>query len=77
MEAIGLMLMAFLRGNLPWDAVRDYKKPAHLSQAVKMKENLDFNVSRYSITISFLHLLSLVFIPAMTGILQRIRKANG
>lgn len=45
MEAIGFMLMSFLRGDLPWDAVRDYKKPASQSQAIKLKEKPDFNVS--------------------------------
>lgn len=46
MEAIGFMLMSFLRGDLPWDAVRDYKQPAYKSQVVSMKQNLDFNVSK-------------------------------
>lgn len=45
MEAIGYVLMLFLRGNLPWDSVRGYEEPAYKSKMVKMKETLDFQVN--------------------------------
>lgn len=45
LESIGFMLMSFLRGELPWDYVPGYDKPAYKSRMVKMKENLDFDVS--------------------------------
>lgn len=45
MEAIGFVLMGFLRGNLPWDNVGRYDEPAHISKMVRMKETIDFEVN--------------------------------
>lgn len=40
LEAIGFMLMSFLRGDLPWDHVSDPEKPIYRRKVVEMKLSL-------------------------------------